>query len=96
LESIKKTGKLLVVDAAWKNSGISAEIISNVCESGFAYLKKSPIRITLPSSPAPTSSILEQVYYTNIEEIKESIFESEDTERKKMILKKVRKTLVPN
>ena len=74
LDSIKKTGKLLVVDAAWKNSGISAEIISNVCESGFAYLKKSPIRITLPSSPAPTSSILEQVYYTNIEEIKESIF----------------------
>ena len=69
IESVKKTGKLIVVDGGWKNSGISAEIISNVCESAMKYFTRPPIRITLPSTSAPTSPALEKFYYTTIEDV---------------------------
>jgi acetoin:2,6-dichlorophenolindophenol oxidoreductase subunit beta len=73
VQSVKKTGKLLVVDGGHKNSGLAAEIISSVCEAGLENFSKPPIRITLPAAPAPTSSTLERLYYTTQEEIKNSI-----------------------
>lgn len=73
VESVKKTGKLLVVDEAWRNSGFSAEVISSVCEACFEHLKVSPVRMTLPNSPAPTSNQLESVYYMTEDSIKNQI-----------------------
>jgi pyruvate dehydrogenase E1 component beta subunit len=68
--SVEKTGKLLVVDGDWASCGIAAEIITRVVEKmDLTKLKASPIRITLPDAPAPTSKILEECYYiteTNI------------------------------
>jgi pyruvate/2-oxoglutarate/acetoin dehydrogenase E1 component len=64
LESVKKTGRLLVVDGDWESCGIASEIITSVIEKiDISYLKSSPKRITLPNSPAPTSKVLEQQYY---------------------------------
>jgi len=39
LESVKKTGRLLVADAAWKTGGVAAEISALVSEEAFAFLK---------------------------------------------------------
>lgn len=63
LESIAKTGKLLVVDTGWSMGGVCAEIIAIASEKGFAYLKSAPQRIGLPDIPTPAGYALEKFYY---------------------------------
>lgn len=62
--SVSKTGRLLVVDGGWGPCGIAGEVIASVVERvPPAVIKKSPVRVTLPFSPAPTSRVLEKAYY---------------------------------
>ena len=63
LESLRKTGKAVIVDGAWKTCGLSAEVSALLSEKGFNYLKAPVKRITLPESPAPASCELEKEYY---------------------------------
>jgi pyruvate dehydrogenase E1 component beta subunit len=68
-ESIKKTGKLVIVDGGWKTCGIAAEIAALISESMFGYLRGPIMRVTLPDIPAPASLALEKVYYPKAENI---------------------------
>jgi len=64
LDSVRKTGRLLVVDSGWKSAGFSAEVISSVVENlSPEVLRISPARLALPDAPAPTSRVLEKDYY---------------------------------
>ncbi len=64
LDSVKKTGRLFVLDGGWGPCGISSEIIASVVENiPPTLLKSRPRRLTLPFTPAPTSKILEDEYY---------------------------------
>lgn len=65
LNSVKKTGRLLIADTGWKTCGISAEISAIVSENILKYLKAPIQRIALPDIPAPANSILEKEYYPN-------------------------------
>lgn len=68
--SVSKTGRLLVLDGGWSPCGMAGEVIASVIERvSPATLKKSPIRVTLPFSPAPTSRVLENAYYPTWEMI---------------------------
>jgi acetoin:2,6-dichlorophenolindophenol oxidoreductase subunit beta len=70
VESVEKTGRLLVVDGGWKPCGISAEILASVYEKlALDKLKSLPKRITLPFAAAPTASVLEDIYYTKVVDI---------------------------
>ena len=62
-ESVKKTGRLVIADGGWKTCGIAAEISALVSENIFEYLKAPIMRVSLPDTPAPASSILEEAYY---------------------------------
>ncbi len=62
IDSVRRTGRLCVVDGGWRTAGIAGEVIARVCET-IGQLKKPPIRITLPDAPAPTSKPLEAIYY---------------------------------
>lgn len=74
IQSVKKTNKLVVIDGGWKNSGFASEIITSVLEGiEPRALKKSPLRITLPNSPAPTARNLEKLYYPSEEFILKEI-----------------------
>lgn len=46
IESVKKTGRLLVVHEAVKSFSVSAEIIAKVNEEAFDYLEEAPQRLT--------------------------------------------------
>jgi pyruvate/2-oxoglutarate/acetoin dehydrogenase E1 component len=64
IASVIKTGRLLVVDGGWSPCGMAGEVIANVVERiAPDVLRKSPARVTLPFSPAPTSRVLEKAYY---------------------------------
>ena len=73
LESVKKTGRLIIVDAAWKFCGIGAEISALVSENILESLKTPIKRLTLPDTPAPADSSLEKAYYLNKDNIVEAI-----------------------
>ena len=74
-KSVKKTGRLLVVDAAWKTCGFASEISSLVAENVFADLKAPVRRLTLPDSPAPASRTLEKSYYPQENDIIKAVKE---------------------
>ena len=60
VNSVKKTGRLLVVEDCWKFSGIASEIITLVNEKCFDYLDCEPHRISLVDIPLPYSPNLEK------------------------------------
>ena len=64
LESVRKTSRLLAVDGGWRTCGMAAEVLALVTEHlPPSTLRSSPARITLPDAPAPTSKVLEDLYY---------------------------------
>ena len=69
LESVKKTGRLLVLDPDWKNYGLSGEIVSLVSEEGFHNLRSPPKRLAFPDQQSPTSWALANYYYPIVEDI---------------------------
>jgi len=62
-ESAKKTGRVVIADAAWRTAGIAAEVSTIVVEESFNELHSPPVRVCLPDTPAPASSSLENAYY---------------------------------
>ncbi len=74
--SVRKTGRLVVVDGGWKTCGVAAEISARVAENdAFKSLKAPIIRVTLPDTPAPASSVLEKIYYPRAEKIMTAVRE---------------------
>ena len=71
--SVRKTGRLLVVDSAWTNGGIAGEIITRVVTKDMSILKAMPARIGLPNMPTPSSPGLTKYYYPNLETIMKSV-----------------------
>lgn len=61
--SIKKSGRLVIADGGWRSFGASAEIAALVSEKAHEYLKSPIVRVTLPDIPAPSSAVLEKLYY---------------------------------
>ena len=63
LESVRRTGRLIVADAGWRSVGFAAEVVTRVVEQCFGDLKDPPVRITLPDLPTPTTRALSNYYY---------------------------------
>jgi len=72
-KSVKKTGRLVIADAAWSFCGVSSEISAQVSENMLKSLKMPIKRVTLPDVPAPASSVLEKIYYPNKDNIIKSV-----------------------
>lgn len=69
LESVRKTGNLIVVDTGWRSVGFAAEVLSRVAEQCLGDLKSAPIRLTLPDLPTPTTRALSNYYYPLVHDI---------------------------
>ena len=67
IESVRKTGRLLVADTSWISFGVSAEIARLMCQQGFGLLQKPMEAIGMAPSPCPTAKSLEDLYYPNQE-----------------------------
>ncbi len=63
LESVAKTGRLVIADPAWKTCGLAAEIAATVAAEGFDNLIAPIGRVCLPDAPAPASFKQEEAYY---------------------------------
>lgn len=73
VNSVEKTGRLLVVDGGWRTCGMSSEVVASVIEKiNPNVLKTRPVRVTLPDAPAPTSKVLEKIYYPDVSSVVDS------------------------
>jgi len=72
LQSVRKTGRLIVADTALEVCGVSAEISASVAEKAFSSLKHPVVRIGLPDAPTPCSPTLEEAYYPKVSDIVEA------------------------
>lgn len=70
VESVRKTGRLLVVDGSWRTCGMSAEVIAAVAELiAPGDFRIAPRRISLPDAPAPSARALEHLYYPDVNQV---------------------------
>ncbi len=67
--SVRKTGKLLVLDTASETASIAGEVMAQVTTRCFNALKSAPGRVTLPDIPTPTSPALTKAFYKRAEDI---------------------------
>lgn len=63
LESVAKTGRLVVVDAASGMCSVASEVTATAAENAFEHLRAPIIRVTAPDIPVPFSPALEQLMY---------------------------------
>jgi pyruvate dehydrogenase E1 component beta subunit len=59
LASVRKTGRLVVIDDDYHSYGVSGEIIATVAEATHGALKSAPARIAFPDIPIPFSPAME-------------------------------------
>ena len=69
LTSVRKTGKLLVLDSANITGSVANDIIANVCCKMFSELQHPPVCIAFPDTPSPSSHALARHYYPRAEDI---------------------------
>ncbi len=69
LDSVARTGRLVVADGGWRTCGLAAEVVALVAEKAFDCLKAPVKRVSLPDTPAPSSSMLEKIYYPDANNI---------------------------
>jgi len=69
LDSVKKTGRIAIVEESPKQHGIGAEIGVQIAERIVDYLIAPVTRIAAPNTPAPFSPILEKIYIPQVERI---------------------------
>lgn len=67
--SVRKTGRLIVADLAWKTASMSSEIVARVAEEAYGHLKCAPKRVTFPETPSPTSPALAAHFYPRANEV---------------------------
>jgi pyruvate/2-oxoglutarate/acetoin dehydrogenase E1 component len=75
IDSVKKTGNLIVIDGGWKSYGVGSEIIASLAEEGVEF-KSPPSRFCIADSPAPTSKFLENLYFFDEEKIVQKAVQS--------------------
>ncbi|MDP9117962.1 MAG: alpha-ketoacid dehydrogenase subunit beta [Actinomycetota bacterium] len=72
LESVRKTGRLVVVHEAWRNVSISSELAARVQEQAFYSLEAPVLRVTGYDTQYPPSR-LEEEWLPNVDRILDAV-----------------------
>lgn len=73
IESLKKTGRLIVVDSGWNTFGVGAEITRRIAEMDPTLFKVPVQCLGMADAPCPTAKRLENDYYPDIGNIADAI-----------------------
>lgn len=75
LESVERTGRLVIVDEATPRCSVATDIAALVAEKAFGALKAPIRRVTAPHTPVPFAPVLEKAYIPDPERIAAAIRE---------------------
>jgi pyruvate dehydrogenase E1 component beta subunit len=74
IESVRKTGRLIVADTGWESFGVCAEV-ARIIASREPNILRAPIRcLSLAKAPCPTAHRLEHWYYPDMANLVDSIY----------------------
>ncbi len=73
MQSVARTGRLLVADTSWLPYGVAAEICRIVCERDPGVLKAPVVTMGMAPAPCPTAKALEDIYYPNLSTLTDAI-----------------------
>ena len=73
LESVSKTGRLIVADEGQVTCGVTSEVSAIVAEEAIEYLEAPIIRVGSPDTPVPFSPPLEKIYIPDEEDVREAV-----------------------
>ncbi len=69
IESVQRTGRLVVVDQSWPFASVASEVMAQICERAFDYLDYQPVRVNTEDVPTPYAKNLEAAYLPNADKI---------------------------
>jgi pyruvate/2-oxoglutarate/acetoin dehydrogenase E1 component len=75
LNSVAKTGRLLVVDEGYPRCGAARDIVALVAEQAFDSLESPPRCVTAPHTPVPFSPPMEDFYVPDADDIVAGVHE---------------------
>jgi len=75
IDSVKKTGRLVIVDEDYERCGISSEISAIVSEEAFGSVTAPIKRVATPTVPIPFSPVLENAVIPNEDRIVKAVRE---------------------
>jgi pyruvate dehydrogenase E1 component beta subunit len=73
LDSVGRTGRLLVADTSWAAYGVAAEMCRLVAESNPRMLSAPVVTLGMQPAPCPTGKSLEDLYYPDLAQLTEAI-----------------------
>lgn len=73
LESVEKTGRLVVIDEANPRCSMATDISALVAQKAFAALKAPIEMVTAPHTPVPFSDALEDLYIPDAAKIEQAV-----------------------
>ena len=69
IASVKKTGRAVVVEEGWQQSGVGSEIAARLMEHAFDYLDAPVARVSGKDVPMPYAANLEKLALPTVEEV---------------------------
>lgn len=69
LDSVKKTGRLIVIDESNPQCNIAGDVASTIGDVGFDYLDGPIKKVTAPDTPVPFAQNLEQAYIPSVDKV---------------------------
>ena len=75
IDSVKKTGRLVIMDEEPKTGSAASEISAIVAEEAFDFLDAPIKRVCAPDTPTPFSSVLEKFWMPDEEDLIKAVTE---------------------
>jgi pyruvate dehydrogenase E1 component beta subunit len=69
IASVQKTGRAVVVEEGWQQSGVGAEISARLMEGAFDYLDAPVARVSGKDVPMPYAANLEKLALPSVAEV---------------------------
>lgn len=69
LDSVRRTGRLLVADTSWLPYGVAAEVCRIVATRDPGLLKAPVVTLGMAPAPCPTAKSLEDLYYPSLRDL---------------------------
>ena len=84
-KSLKKTGRMIVLDTGHKTGSVASDIISNIVTNQSIKLKLRPVKLAMPDFPEPTSFALTKNFYISSRDIVNSVLKNLNIRKKKTL-----------
>ena len=75
IDSVKKTGKLLILDEDNPRCSVASDVAALIACEGIDYIEKPVKMLTSPNTPVPFSPVLEDEYIISEEDIEKTVNE---------------------